>query len=888
MLEGFLPWATLGDLFTSTLISTRSTTYCTHGGLLTNVVAKFVSVVPDTSSAWAFEAHAGGVQPCQSGLMRGSFIAGILDYILNARGRLFQFSILYLLEGLIKGLQACTDLSLSQTTPPTNELEKILQVSRLPGLPEIAGNLYTEYCYQLYRLVTRRPDGLELPGYNQLLVRAQLLTKPTDQKTTPTPLNTAFGISSSLQIFLSRLEESKHLSIQGDQYGPSCNELLGLLDRLNPASIEPAVLYAILDAFWEEADRRQFSRAVAIHLPLLLFHPTCIRACISQHSTALRKPQEGNLQVLLTKSIGHLQRLSEGRPYIVTTLAIVLRKAALLYPNILNLLPYDQYVLRFLSHPPSASAEFLFEAAAAEKLQQQHPHRTYKSYYGEREWYAYAAVIDLLQRFPTSQIDVARNILKSLLEPWKNQRAGVPIISKWKNVLQLQAMLLLSDFCISEADVDFYVDAFRHALILEAWPRYRYLLEWIIARVYYRFPGRSADVLHDLTKLDENSSTHIASLMKVAVLVAPLETESFSVTFMTQLVPFSASPKVQIRHESNFAIPSIFDLALSRSWKQITENPAFVSLDSFIRRLDKFQTAPWTIRTLKLDAVNDFTLVNIFQGQYLTIESPEKVRVIYEDFFALRNIDNQLGQALAPERVPLGNPLENQLVPIRLHASDKTNRIAVAAPEASPAFFQTKSGFDIDSLYSGSSVHNNQAQRPTTIILVASLIDNPTNLGGLSRIAESFGLEALYIDDLKKTSHKDFKATSVTSEKHLPIHELKIAKVTDFLLHAKSKEYEIVGIEQTDRSGILGNDAADAGLAVKAIGTLPKKCVLVLGSEKGGITAEVLAVIDRCVEIKTVGVTRSLSKFMLLKIQRQERGSCTDCRCSNGRWHCLV
>jgi len=39
---------------------------------------------------------------------------------------------------------------------------------------------------------------------------------------------------------------------------------------------------------------------------------------------------------------------------------------------------------------------------------------------------------------------------------------------------------------------------------------------------------------------------------------------------------------------------------------------------------------------------------------------------------------------------------------------------------------------------------------------------------------------------------------------------------------------------------------------------------LVLGSEKGGISTEVLAVVDRCVEIRTVGVTRSLSKFVSL------------------------
>jgi tRNA guanosine-2'-O-methyltransferase len=112
----------------------------------------------------------------------------------------------------------------------------------------------------------------------------------------------------------------------------------------------------------------------------------------------------------------------------------------------------------------------------------------------------------------------------------------------------------------------------------------------------------------------------------------------------------------------------------------------------------------------------------------------------------------------------------------------------------------------------------------------------------------------------------------VRSEKHLSIKELKEVSVPAFLLDAKSKGYEVVGIEQTDRSGILGTEddksdvmdgnREDGGkFGSQDTGTLPKKCCLVLGSEKEGISAEVLAVIDRNVEIKTVGVTRSLSKF---------------------------
>jgi tRNA guanosine-2'-O-methyltransferase len=745
------------------------------------------------------------------------------------------------------------------------EIDKLSRVSRLPGLPEIAGDLYTEYCTQICDLANPGWKENDTLAYQQLRLEAERLRAPLEVETEDPAASMEPTEAGRLGISTLReeLQSSKHSCIQGNNFGPKCKGLLGELDRTDPAAIDPTDLYVILDAFWEEADRRQFCRPVAIHTPSLLFHPTCVRVCILQQSIMGCATSEEVLSALLVRALDRLQRLSEGRIYVLSTLATSIRKAALTCPELIGVLHLDEYILRFLNNPPTIKSEFLFEVAAADKLQIHQPHRTYASYYGSREWHAYAALIDLLQRIPQEQANVAKSVFDRLLEPWSQQKPGAPIISKWKNVLQLQAMLLLVDFCVPEAEADKYLAQFRHALTLEAWPRYRFLLEWIIARIYYQFPAKSSRILEDLSKLDENSSTHIASLMKMAVLVAPRESEDFSVTFMTQLVPFSASPKVQIRHESNYAVPIIFDLALSKGWRRITENSAFVSLDAFIRSLDKFQSTPWTIRTLKLDVVKDFTLVNVFQGQYLTIESPEKARVAYEDFIALQVADRESGLTIPPGRIPLGEPLTT------LPTIDKSQSlkpviqtITSSAPTTAPAFFQTKSGFDLASLYPPSGPPSLQNLRPASVILVASLIDNPTNLGGLSRISESFGLEALYIADLKATVHKDFKATSVTSEKHLPIRELKVPSVPDFLLDVKREGYEVVGIEQTDQSGILGTEEV-VNTNTLQLGTLPRKCVLVLGSEKGGISAEVLAAVDRCVEIRTVGVTRSLSKWNL-------------------------
>ncbi|EDU48878.1 conserved hypothetical protein [Pyrenophora tritici-repentis Pt-1C-BFP] len=360
---------------------------------------------------------------------------------------------------------------------------------------------------------------------------------------------------------------------------------------------------------------------------------------------------------------------------------------------------------------------------------------------------------------------------------------------------------------------------------------------------------------------------------RYAELLAPYESEDFVAKLVTQLNSYSASPKVQIRHEANFAFPLVFDLAEAKGWRSVSENPAFRAMNAFIRRLDKFSASPWTIRTLKVDIERDFTLVGIFQGQYLSIESPEDDLFTYEDFKMLETSDEPAGVDCPPARIELGAAPAVDTVPLK--AVDQTPVVSIA-DQTIQTTLQTKAGIDLDNLHPQNGPPSMQNQRPASVMMIASLIDNPTNLGGLSRISESFGLEALYIDNLKKAAHKDFKATSVRSEKHLAIRELKEVGVPAFLLDAKSKGYEVVGIEQTDRSGILGHeDSSDqkeiltgdksAGgqsthvIRSQDIGTLPKKCCLVLGSEKEGISAEVLAVIDRNVEIKTVGVTRSLN-----------------------------
>src|SRR5437764_1179390 len=66
--------------------------------------------------------------------------------------------------------------------------------------------------------------------------------------------------------------------------------------------------------------------------------------------------------------------------------------------------------------------------------------------------------------------------------------------------------------------------------------------------------------------------------------------------------------------------------------------------------------------------------------------------------------------------------------------------------------------------------------------------------------------------------------------------------MSSFVTGKQLEGYTVIGIEQTDRSVILGSKNC----------VFPLKSVLVIGAEKQGIPPNILAQMDFCVEIKQV------------------------------------
>ncbi|KAM4828745.1 putative methyltransferase TARBP1 isoform 2-T2 [Thomomys bottae] len=153
------------------------------------------------------------------------------------------------------------------------------------------------------------------------------------------------------------------------------------------------------------------------------------------------------------------------------------------------------------------------------------------------------------------------------------------------------------------------------------------------------------------------------------------------------------------------------------------------------------------------------------------------------------------------------------------------------------------------------------------LVVVASLVDKPTNLGALCRTCEVFGAAALVVGSLQCVQDRQFQHLSVSAEQWLPLVEVKPAQLGDYLQQKKAEGYTVIGAEQTARSATLDQYC------------FPEKSLLLLGNEREGIPARLIQQLDVCVEIPQQGVVRSLnvhvSAALLIWEYTRQRGKPT-------------
>jgi tRNA guanosine-2'-O-methyltransferase len=821
--HSLLPWAMEGHLFIgSTKLHDGMTLSTRHGDRLsTSVCNLLVQTAPEK---------------------KPELLDATLDFLVRKHATLFAYSAVHLIRGVSRAFETSRTLSLTK-----QQVENLLFISALRTLPEVATDYIVVQCSMICDFSeTRTKDSilnklspLGRGRFNDLKVAADCVEQ---------------NISSAQdEAIASPAKSQRDVKILASV--EKCRRTLHMMTTDQPLS--STQLQNILEDIWSDVEFLEYPRSLLVKLPAVFFNTAIYQVACQDNNE-----EDTGLRDLLVSTLPRLLDLTQRRSFLLAPLVGSLRQLVLATPEAASLLDLKECMLRICQNPPEPNIDLRMEYSTIPLLSdllKESANTCRDHYFGQGEGYGFAAYLDLISRMGSQHPELIGSVLDRLLARWRKQKIPTPTISAWKTTLQLEVMLLCFEQRSLEADkalLNSMLKDLYFILALEPLPRFRYLMEWTIARIQIAHPEFRAQTLDMLSTKDHQSNPKfLASLMKLGVMIATSEsgTEDFAHSLATIFIALSSSSKIIIRHEAQWAFPQLMDHARVQKWEVVLSNPAHVSLDEYIRSLPRFGDPPAERVMSKLDPVADHTMTNLVEGLWTDLDYTRPPYTTRQDFVDLYANDTarQASNSQPASCMPLGAPIPKPPRPTT--ASDENLSSNKPLPssngttqEETSIALQTKG-----TAYMKTSLDEQETttSKKHNLLLVASLIENPYNLGGLSRVSEIFGARTMYVRDPKITSEKDFTSVAVSSHHHIEIAPLPVAEISAWVAGMKSEGWTVVGIEQTDRSVLLGD--ADA--------VLPDKTILVLGSESFGMPAAVLGECDVLVEIPQVGVTRSLN-----------------------------
>ncbi|CCK68219.1 tRNA (guanosine(18)-2'-O)-methyltransferase KNAG_0A05550 [Huiozyma naganishii CBS 8797] len=425
----------------------------------------------------------------------------------------------------------------------------------------------------------------------------------------------------------------------------------------------------------------------------------------------------------------------------------------------------------------------------------------------------------------------------------------IDAIEENQRLLEWQLLLLSSSRCENRASESMILSVLE-SIENEASPLVRIYKEWFLglelAETYNdsEKPNMIEDYLFDLL-IDHSKPTLVVSATKILFLAlkgaSSQDHQRLLSRFICFLIPNAGSNKPLVRHFSNSLMLSFWphfkdelkDSTLRETVKNLYDNAKKTEVIGQYRSGD---ANVWDIK-------KDFTLTGIFGGVIRKTTDHDPLYIGTAEF--------QQYMAEFPEVrsfVDFGADDSHLWLGKRGTTTDTVDEgvpDCAQSTEISP--LQTKSGawetvLDLNNKKSTDTV------KRSSLIVVASLVDKPPNLGGICRLCDVLGAELLTIQDIRAKKHPQFKNVAVTADKWMPMQEVPVNDIASFMKEKKGEGYTLIGLEQTDKSVKLDNDYH-----------FPKKSLILLGTEAHGIPGHLLEELDLCLEIKQFGVIRSMN-----------------------------
>ncbi|MFC3563595.1 RNA methyltransferase [Pedobacter jamesrossensis] len=141
-----------------------------------------------------------------------------------------------------------------------------------------------------------------------------------------------------------------------------------------------------------------------------------------------------------------------------------------------------------------------------------------------------------------------------------------------------------------------------------------------------------------------------------------------------------------------------------------------------------------------------------------------------------------------------------------------------------------------------------KAQEKLPVIAVLDNVRSMHNIGSIFRTADGFALEKVVLCGITaQPPHREIEKTALGATQSVDwVHYSDTTSAVDEL---RAQGYEIVAIEQAEKSTMLDTFTPDQN----------KKYALIFGNEVDGVSDEVMAKIDECIEIPQFGTKHSFN-----------------------------
>lgn len=134
-----------------------------------------------------------------------------------------------------------------------------------------------------------------------------------------------------------------------------------------------------------------------------------------------------------------------------------------------------------------------------------------------------------------------------------------------------------------------------------------------------------------------------------------------------------------------------------------------------------------------------------------------------------------------------------------------------------------------------------------SLILCASLVQNPMNLGALCRTAEVLRLQSLVLPRQDVVADRAFRKLAVSAQHWQPLSVCPPDALADWLVHMAGQGYTVLALTRHPEAVPLPQ------------AMFPKRTVLLLGRELTGIPADLLQICAAAIAIPQFGQVESLN-----------------------------